>query len=70
VGLGEWAGLAGPGRPGVAEHPIRDVLTFVPLRRLPWWFRWRWAYAAVRDGLEAWWIRLVHVVEDAWRIVR
>jgi hypothetical protein len=65
-----YAALRAEGPGGVAEHPIRDVLTFVPLRRLPWWFRWRWAYAAVRDGLEAWWIRLVHAVEDAWRIVR
>ncbi|GGW91113.1 hypothetical protein [Streptomyces lomondensis] len=55
-----YAALRAEGPGGVAEHPIRDVLTFVPLRKLPSWFKRRWVYAAVRDRLEAWRLRSVY----------
>lgn len=57
--------VEGPG--GVAEHPIRDTLTFVPFRKLPPWFKRRWVYVTVRNRLESWWLRSVDAVGDAWR---
>ncbi|MFI8894806.1 hypothetical protein [Streptomyces paradoxus] len=65
-----YAALRAEGPGGVAEHPIRDTLTFVPFRKLPPWFKRRWAYVAVRDKLEAWWLRCAYGIEDAWRAVR
>ncbi|MGW1216264.1 hypothetical protein ACWD5F_42195 [Streptomyces sp. NPDC002499] len=46
----------GPG--GVAENSIRDVLTFVPFRRLPPWFKWRLLWTTVRDATLGLWLRL------------
>ena len=60
--------VEGPG--GVAEHPIRDTLAYVPFRKLPPWFKWRWVYVTVRDKLEGWWLRSVEAVGDAWRALR
>ncbi|MEU1103590.1 hypothetical protein ABZ408_21855 [Streptomyces tibetensis] len=65
-----YAALRAEGPGGVAEHPIRDTLTFVPFRKLPPWFKRRWVYVAVRDKLEAWWLRCVYAVGDGWRAVR
>ncbi|MER6078603.1 hypothetical protein [Streptomyces sp. NPDC001833] len=58
----------GPG--GVAEHPIRDTLTFVPFRDLPAWFKRRWVYVTVRNKLEYWWLRCTDAVEDGRRLLR
>ncbi|MFE1946398.1 hypothetical protein ACWGJ0_17940 [Streptomyces massasporeus] len=65
-----YAALRAEGPGGVAEHPIRDTLTFVPFRKLSPWFKRRWVYVAVRDKLQAWWLRCVYGIEDAWRAVR
>lgn len=61
---GHGAGLNGELTPELyaalrAEGPIRprreghrghaDTLAFVPFRKLPPWFKWRWVCAAVRD---------------------
>ncbi|MER5572551.1 hypothetical protein [Streptomyces massasporeus] len=64
-----YAALRAEGPGGVAEHPIRDTLTFVPFRKLSPWFKRRWVYVAVRDKLQAWWLRCVYGIEDAWRAV-
>lgn len=65
-----FAALRAEGLGGVAEHPIRDTLTFVPFRDLPPWFKRRWAYVTVRDKLEYWWLRCADAVEDGRRILR
>ena len=65
-----FATLRAEGRGGVAEHPIRDTLTFVPFRKLPPWFKWRWVYVTVRNRLEGWWLRSVDAVGGVWRVVR
>ena len=65
-----YAALRAEGPGGVAGHPIRDTLTFVSFRKLPPWFKRRWVYVAVRDRLEAWWLRCVYAVDDARRAVR
>ncbi|MEU0969441.1 hypothetical protein ABZ357_30070 [Streptomyces sp. NPDC005917] len=58
----------GPG--GLAEHAIRDTLTFVPYRDLPPWFRRRWACVTVRDKLRYWWANSVDRLEDGRRALR
>ncbi|MFG3100257.1 hypothetical protein ACGFZL_07045 [Streptomyces sp. NPDC048182] len=65
-----FAALRAEGPGGVAEHPIRDTLTFVPFRRLPPWFKWRAVVTGVRNKLEGWWLRSEDAVGDAWRAVR
>ncbi|MGI5427982.1 hypothetical protein [Streptomyces sp. CA-179760] len=65
-----YAALRAEGPGGVAEHPIRDTLTFVPFRKLPPWFQWRWVFVGVRDRLDAWSLRCLSVVENAWQAVR
>ncbi|MFB6843736.1 hypothetical protein ACFCXS_02485 [Streptomyces sp. NPDC056373] len=65
-----YAALRAEGPGGLAAHPTRDTLTFVPFRTLPPWFKWRWVYVTVGDRLEAWWLRCVYAVGDAWRAVR
>lgn len=42
---------------GVAEDAVRDTLTFVPFRELPWWFRACAVWLGVRDRAEGWWLR-------------
>jgi hypothetical protein len=58
----------GPG--GLAEHAIRDTLTFVPYRDLPPWFKRRWVYVTVRDKLEYWWASAGDALEDGRRALR
>ncbi|MFJ5998132.1 hypothetical protein [Streptomyces sp. NPDC092370] len=65
-----YAALRAEGPGGIAEHPNRDTLTFVPFRKLPPWFKRRWVYVAVRDKLQSWWLRCAYAVEDARRAVR
>ncbi|MGW4382438.1 hypothetical protein [Kitasatospora sp. NPDC004531] len=60
---GMYARLRAEGLGGVADTAIRDALTFVPLRRLPWWFRWTAIRLTVRDRIEGWWLRAVDAVE-------
>ncbi|MBR8643289.1 hypothetical protein KEF29_37985 [Streptomyces tuirus] len=65
-----YAVLRVEGPKGLAQDAINDTLTFVPFRRLPPWFKWRWVYATVRNKLEGSWLRSVDAVGDAWRAVR
>ncbi|WP_018543257.1 MULTISPECIES: hypothetical protein [unclassified Streptomyces] len=36
----------------MAENAIRDALTFIPLRQLPWWMRRLALWLPVRDTAE------------------
>ncbi|WP_406332287.1 hypothetical protein [Streptomyces sp. NBC_00203] len=65
-----FAALRAEGPGGVAEHPIRDTLGFVPFRKLPPWFKRRWVLVTVRNKLESWWLRSGETVEDVWRALR
>ncbi|MFF5006025.1 hypothetical protein ACFY3G_24810 [Streptomyces phaeochromogenes] len=65
-----YAALRAEGPGGVAEHPIRDTLGFVPFRKLPQWFKRRWVLVTVRNKLESWWPRFGETVEDVWRVLR
>ncbi|UIX31611.1 hypothetical protein [Streptomyces sp. GQFP] len=65
-----YAALRAEGPGGIAEHPIRDTLGFVPFRKLPPWFKRRWVLVTVRDKLESWWLRSGETVEDTWRALR
>ncbi|ELP64273.1 hypothetical protein ACKI1I_35230 [Streptomyces turgidiscabies] len=65
-----YAALRAEGPGGIAEHPIRDTLGYVPFRKLPWWFKRRWMLVTVRDKLEGWWLRSTGLVDDAWRALR
>ena len=65
-----YAALRAEGPGGFAVNAIADTLTFVPFGKLPFWFKRQWVYAAVRNKLEAWWLRSVYAVEDVWRAVR
>ncbi|MEU9628514.1 hypothetical protein AB0D89_17090 [Streptomyces luteogriseus] len=65
-----YAALRAEGPGGVAEHPIRDTLEFVPFRKLPPWLKWRWVVVTVRNKLEGWWLRSAGVVEAAWQALR
>ncbi|MFF8014136.1 hypothetical protein [Streptomyces sp. NPDC007929] len=65
-----YAALRAEGPGGFAVNAIADTLTFVPFRKLPPWFRWRWVCEAVLDKLYTWWLQSVYAVEDAWRAVR
>ncbi|MBZ6228457.1 hypothetical protein [Streptomyces olivaceus] len=65
-----FAALRAESPGGIAEHPIRDVLAFVPFRNLPPWFKRRWVYMMVRNKLEGWWLRTEDAIESAWRALR
>ncbi|MFJ3337337.1 hypothetical protein [Streptomyces sp. NPDC086766] len=64
------AALRAEGPGGIAENAIRDTLTFVPLRRLPWWFTWQMVRTTVLDKLDAWRLRATFAAEDAWKALR
>ncbi|MFJ2831927.1 hypothetical protein ACIPC1_30920 [Streptomyces sp. NPDC087263] len=65
-----YAALRAEGPGGVAEHPIRDTLGYVPFRKLPPWFKRRWVLVTVRDKLEGWWLRSEEAFSDAWKALR
>ncbi|MGW3652242.1 hypothetical protein [Streptomyces sp. NPDC000878] len=65
-----YAALRAEGPGGIAEHPIRDTLGFVPFRKLPPWFKRRWVLVTVRNKLESWWLWSGQTVEDIWRRLR
>ncbi len=65
-----YAALRAEGPGGFAVNAIADTLTFVPFRKLPSWFKWRWVYEVVRNKLDAWWLQSVYALEDVWRAVR
>ncbi|MFK0287155.1 hypothetical protein ACIQVL_42730 [Streptomyces sp. NPDC090499] len=65
-----FTALRTEGLGGVAEHPIRDTLAFVPFRDLPPWFKRRWVYVTVRNKLGYWWHRVQDAIGDAWRALR
>ncbi|MFI9047932.1 hypothetical protein [Streptomyces sp. NPDC053427] len=62
---GIYAALRAEGLGGVAEHAIRDTLTFIPLRQLPWWM-WRLSlWISVHDAVEGRLLRLQDFLERA-----
>ncbi|MEV5435250.1 hypothetical protein AB0K80_04350 [Streptomyces sp. NPDC052682] len=65
---GVLAALRAEGYGGAAEDAIDDTLTFVPFRKLPRWFKWRWLVATVRDAVQGWWFRVADVAADAWGV--
>jgi len=65
-----YAALHAEGPGGFAETAIDDTLTFVPFRKLPWWFKWRWLMTGVRDTVQGWWLRTADAIGEAWRAVR
>ncbi|MGW2686031.1 hypothetical protein ACWC6I_23100 [Streptomyces sp. NPDC001414] len=65
-----FAALRAEGLGGVAEHPIRDTLTFVPFRDLPPWFKRQWAFVTAHDKLEYWGQRVRDAVGDARQALR
>lgn len=62
--------LRAEGFGGVADTAIKDVLTFVPFRRLPRWYQWQWLRLTVRDAVEGWWLRLADLLESGWAALR
>ncbi|MEU0108066.1 hypothetical protein ABZ322_11820 [Streptomyces sp. NPDC006129] len=40
------------GPKGLAEDAANDTLIFVPVRKLPPWFKGRWVHATVRNKVE------------------
>jgi hypothetical protein len=65
-----YAVMRAEGPKGLAEDAINDTLTFVPYRKLPLWFKWRWVRAAVRNKVEGWWLWAADAVGEAWRTGR
>ncbi|MEY9870757.1 hypothetical protein ABH931_000211 [Streptacidiphilus sp. MAP12-33] len=58
--------LRAAGLGGAADSAIKDVLTFVPFRDLPAWFRYQSLRLSVRDRVEGRLLRLA----DGWATVR
>lgn len=58
--------LRGAGLGSTADSAIKDVLTFVPFRELPAWFRYQSLRLSLRNYVEGRWLRL----EDGWEAVR
>ncbi|MFF7791932.1 hypothetical protein [Streptomyces sp. NPDC007991] len=65
-----YAALRVEGPKGLAEDAINDALSFVPFRKLPPWFKWRWVHATVWNKVEGWWLRSADAVGEAWRAGR
>lgn len=65
-----YAALRAEGPGGNAEHALRDTLTFVPFKDLPWWFKRRSLLTGPRDRVVSWWLRAADVAGDAWGAVR
>ncbi|MGW0536212.1 hypothetical protein [Streptomyces sp. NPDC003032] len=65
-----YTALRAVGHRGVAENAVDDTLTFVPFRKLPLWFKWRWLYTSVRGRLDAWRLTIADAAEEAWKAVR
>ncbi|MFI6662635.1 hypothetical protein ACIBL8_44850 [Streptomyces sp. NPDC050523] len=65
-----YAALRADGPSGLAVYAIGDTLTFVPFRKLPPWFKWRWVVSAVRNATEGWWLRFADAAGGAWRALR
>ncbi|WP_329138655.1 hypothetical protein OG552_31285 [Streptomyces sp. NBC_01476] len=65
-----YAALRAEGPGGFAENAIDDTLTFVPFRKLPLWFKWRWLLTGVRDTLQGWWLRSADAAGDLYRALR
>ncbi|MFG2208681.1 hypothetical protein [Streptomyces sp. NPDC048638] len=62
---GIYAAMRAQGLGGVAEDAIRDTLTFIPQRQLPWWMRRLVLWLSVRDTVEGRLSRLHDLIEDA-----
>jgi hypothetical protein len=58
--------LRAAGLGSTADSAIKDVLTFVPFRALPAWFRYQSLRLSLRNYVEG---RLLRI-EDAWGTVR
>ncbi|MFL4906410.1 hypothetical protein ACJ6WF_25315 [Streptomyces sp. MMS24-I2-30] len=65
-----YAALRTEGPKGPAADAINDTLAYVPFRKLPAWFKWRWVCATVRNAMEGWWLRSQDAIGDAWRALR
>ncbi|AVH57189.1 MULTISPECIES: hypothetical protein [Streptomyces] len=65
-----YAALRAEAPGGFAEDAINDTLTFVPFRKLPPWFKWRWLLATLRNTVLGWWLRTADAAGDAWRALR
>ncbi|GAA2150731.1 hypothetical protein GCM10009760_45380 [Kitasatospora kazusensis] len=48
---------------GIADTAVKDVLTFVPFRRLPPWFQWTFLRRWVVNAVEGRWLSLVDGLE-------
>jgi hypothetical protein len=60
----------GPGRKSIALNAIDDTLDYVPFRQLPLWLKWWTVVSKVQDKLEAWRLKSMYAIEDAWRALR
>ncbi|MEU9114511.1 hypothetical protein AB0D04_22635 [Streptomyces sp. NPDC048483] len=67
---GIYAALRAEGLGGVAEDAIRDTLTFIPRRQLPWWMRRLNLWLSVRDTVEGRLLRLRDFLEPATDAVK
>jgi hypothetical protein len=65
-----YAALRAEGHRGLAENAVDDTLTYVPFRKLPPWFMWRWLLTTVRDKLAAWRLDSADAAGNAWRALR
>ncbi|KIZ14531.1 hypothetical protein [Streptomyces natalensis] len=67
---GIYAVLRAEGLGGVADSAIRDTLTFIPFRQLPWWMRRLDLWLSVRDTVEGRLLRLQDFTEESWGAVK
>jgi hypothetical protein len=56
--------LRGEGLGGAADTAIKDALTFIPFRDLPWWFKRISLFLTVRNVLEARWLALEDLISS------
>ncbi|MEU4848696.1 hypothetical protein [Streptomyces gilvosporeus] len=67
---GIYAAMRTEGLGGVADSAIRDTLTFIPFRQLPWWMRRLDLWLSVRNTVEGRLLRLQDFAEEAWGAVK
>jgi hypothetical protein len=62
--------LRGEGLGGAADTAIKDALTFIPFRDLPWWFKRTSLFLSVRNFLEARWLSLAALIDSCHDTLR
>ncbi|MFG2208684.1 hypothetical protein [Streptomyces sp. NPDC048638] len=67
---GIYAAMRAEGLGGVAEDAIRDTLTFIPLRQLPWRMRRLTLWLSVRDTVEGRLLRFQDFTEGTREAVK